>query len=131
MGNSPVAPTNSHQHALDSNPYAFRVEVLDYIPIVSIASGVARVGLGALQVTASVAQDVASFIDFCCHPSQGSSIENGTSLFLHGKANMIRGSIAIWPILGNITLYLYDHSSLAKDWERRVAAISITTAGLL
>jgi|GEM_PF-5905235 len=124
MGVSSVGFTNSDRFDLGKNQRRFRVEVLDYIPMVSMASGATRVAFGALQEVAGLTKDVASFVDFCFHPSRGSSIDNGTSLCLRGKANMMRGSLAIWPILGNVTLYLYDRSSLAKNWERRVAGIT-------
>lgn len=115
--------TNSNPIDLDNNRHTFRAEILDYIPMVSTASGVARAGFGMLQIVAAFALNTASLVDFCLHPSRGSSIDDGTSLRLQGKANIRRGSIAMWPILGNITLYLYDHSSYAKDWERREAAL--------
>lgn len=122
---SSVNITDSNRVDLDNNRRTFRVEILDYIPMVSIVSGVARTGFGALQIYAAAAQSTVSLVDFCFHPSRGSSIDDGTSWYLQGKANMLRGSIAIWPVLGNITLYLYDHSSLAKDWERRQAGINV------
>ncbi len=125
MSISSVGFTNSDR--LDNNLCSFGLEFLDYIPMVSIASGVARLAFGMLQTVAAPIKDVVSFVDFYSHPSGGSSIDNGTSLYVRGRANMIRGSTAMWPILGNITLYLYDHSSLAKDWERHVAGINAAT----
>ncbi len=106
---------------LNNNQPIFRAETLDYIPIVSIASGATRATFGMLQIFVAPMQDVLSLANFCLHPSQGLSIDGDTSLNLRGKANMIRGSIAMCPIFGNITVYLFDHSSSAKNWELRAA----------
>jgi hypothetical protein len=127
---SSLNSTDSDRLDLDINRGILRVEVLDYIPLVSIVSGVARVFFGMLQTAAAAIQGTVSFVDFCFHPFRGSSIDDGNSLYLHGKANIARGSIAILPIVGNISLYLYDHSSLAKDWERRQAGIEAIRIGL-
>lgn len=127
MSVSSINSTDSDHLDLDTHRGILRVEVLDYIPLVSIVSGVARSFFGLLQIGAAAIQGTVSFVDFCFHPSRGSSIDDGNSLYLHGKANIMRGSIAMLPILGNLSLYLYDHSSLAKDWERRQAWIEVAT----
>jgi hypothetical protein len=119
-----ISSANSDRYNLDKNQYAFELKNLDYIPIISIVSGIARTAFGTLQQVAGLAQDTVSLVHFCFHPSADSSIDNNTSLHLRGKANIIRGSIAICPIVGNITLYLFDHSSVSKDWELRLAASS-------
>jgi hypothetical protein len=121
MDTPSVSLANSSRIDPANNQRAFSVEVLDYIPILSIVSGLARFAFGELQMASSAIQDAFS----CFYPSKDSSVRSRSSLYLEGKANAMRGAVAITPILGNISLYFYDRSSLAKNWERRVESFTL------
>lgn len=100
----------------------FRLEVLDYIPLVSTVSGIARSIFGALQLGVGTIQSTVDLVDFCVHPCEKLDKDDGSYMLNQGKSNMVRGSVAMFPILGNIVLYLYDHSRFAKsgdaiDWK--------------
>lgn len=95
-----------------------RLEVLDYIPLVSTVSGIARVMFGAIEATVGVV----------VFPIQlGGRVLNYRSSFVfnQGVANIIRGVIACTPIGGNIVLYFYDHSPVIKRDIRRAAGLDV------
>ena len=101
------------------NPSTFELEVLDYIPLVSLVSGVARTIFGAMQLVVAAVQSTVDLVDFLFHPYDERSGKNdGSYMYNQGRANMARGSVAMVPILGNIALYLYDHSRYAKSGDR-------------
>jgi len=109
---------------LDSKQHTFPVKVLDYVPIISTVSGIARSAFGLLQIATAPVQDVVSFVNYCFNPAQNLNMNNEANrLSLRGKANMIRGSMAMYPIIGNISVYLLDHNC-EKGWELR-GAISL------
>ena len=110
-------PTNTNE-SRSFNPRDFNLKTLDYIPVVSIASGIARFGFGGMQLVASAVQSTVALVDLCLHPTEGSSKNDGTYMYNQGMSNMARGSVAIYPILGNITLYVYDHSRFANTGDR-------------
>lgn len=96
----------------------FRVEVLDYIPIVSTISGIARAVFGVIQAAVGV---VAFPVQLC------GRVTNVRSPFILNKgiANVVRGVIAGKPFVGNIILYLYDHSHVTKRDLRRAAGLDL------
>lgn len=112
--------TNTNQNS-SYNLKDIDLKILDYIPGVSTGSGVARICFGALQTLAAAVQSTVSLVDLCLHPIAGTKISDGTYVDNQGRSNMARGTVAAIPILGNITLYIYDHSRFANlgdkmDW---------------
>jgi len=96
-----------------------RLKTLDYIPLVSAVSGITRSIFGALQMGVGTIQSTVDLVNFCVHRCEK---DEGSYIFNQGKSNMVRGSVAICPILGNIILYVYDHSRFANsgnviDWK--------------
>ena len=83
------------------------VNVLDYIPIISNISGVVRSIFGTIEAVVGIPTfPIELFV-------RATGARN-TFLFVDGIANIIRGSVASTPLLGNVTLYLYDHSPMIK-----------------
>ena len=92
--------------------------VVDYIPIVSIVSGVARGFFGSIQTAVGVLLFPVELISRV-------SGHNHSFIAVHGIANVIRGAIACKPLVGNIVLYLYDHSPRMKlDFQKAVGIIA-------
>ena len=116
MGISAIDSTNSMSSG-SNNLSTSRLEVLDYIPLVSTVSGIARSIFGFLQMGAGTIQSTVDLVAFCVHPYENFDKDDGSYMFNQGKSNMVRGSVAMFPILGNIFLYLYDHSRFAKSGE--------------
>jgi hypothetical protein len=109
--------------AIESDPFfsltGYRVEVLDYIPVVSIVSGVARSIFGFLQMGYSFGKEMVSiFTD-----PLGKHTNDILILYGHGKANVIRGGFVMTPIFGNILIYLYDHSEMKKNCNYKNLAL--------
>ncbi len=78
------------------------LQCMDHIPLVSTVSGVARVAFGLIQTCVGV-------VAFPFQVALRVSNHVRPFILINGFANIIRGSIAIVPIGGNIILYLYDH----------------------
>lgn len=90
-----------------SDPIDSTLAVLDYIPLVSNISGVARVIFGTAE----------TIVGFVAFPVQlGRRVFGYKESFIlnHGVANIVRGVVAQGPVISNIALYLYDHSLLIK-----------------
>ena len=81
---------------------------LDYIPLVSTVSGIARAAFGILQVVIGV---VVLPVQLCARVA---NYEHRYLINL-GMSNIVRSTFAIFPITGNIALYFYDHSQFIKD----------------
>ncbi len=99
-----------------------RLKTLDYIPLVSTVSGIARWFFGAMQMGVGTIQSTIDLVDFRVHRGEKLDRDDGSYIFNQGKSNMVRGSVAICPILGNFVLYVYDHSRFANsgnaiDWK--------------
>ncbi len=75
---------------------------LDYIPLVSSISGVARAAFGLLETTVGVVVLPIQMVQRLCNVQH-------RFLFNLGISNMVRGTISFVPIAGNITVYIYDH----------------------
>ena len=90
--------------SMDSNvPHPFRLEALDYFPLVSTISGIARVVFGTVQAAVGL---VLFPFQLC-----GRVLNYKSSFILgHGIANIVRGFVAMCPVAGNISLYVYDHT---------------------
>lgn len=91
-------------------------EILDWIPIVSIVSGVARAVFGFLQAVVGVFAFPFQLIGRTSHVKK-------PFILIQGFANMVRGSIAVKPIVGNVILYIYDHTSIFKGDLRKSLGI--------
>ena len=98
------------------NLITFRLKTLDYIPLVSIVSGVARWVFGATQIVGGTIQSTIDLV----HVLRTGKLDgdDGSYMYNQGKSNMVRGSVAIWPIVGNIALYVYDNSRFANSGDR-------------
>ncbi len=95
--------TDNLESADLNSPHPFRVEALDYFPLVSTISGVARVVFGTVQAAVGL---VLFPIQLC-----GRIVNYKTPFILgHGIANIVRGCVATVPVFGNISLYIYDHT---------------------
>ncbi len=95
-------------------PPHFEIDTLDYIPIVSRISGLARQLLGLGQTIVGIA----TFPFELAERARVSGNENPPFLAALGISNMIRGSIAKRQIRGNIALYLYDHCDMKEAVQR-------------
>lgn len=83
--------------------HPFRLETLDYFPVVSTVSGIARAIFGTVQTAVGL---VLFPIQLC-----GKILNlNSSFILVHGIANIVRGLVATVPIGGNIALYVYDHT---------------------
>lgn len=91
-------------------------ETLDYIPLVSTVSGIARgvFGIGETIVGAAVfpVQLIRRFCNIR-HPF----------IFNLGVSNIVRGAIAIEPFVGNVILFLYDYSTVKKGFQEATGLI--------
>lgn len=94
------------------------VQFLDYIPLVSVISGVARAVFGIFE----------TLFGIIALPFQLGARAIGRKhpfICIEGVANIIRGVIAIKPIIGNVILYIYDHSKVFKRDIRKAAGIEV------
>ncbi len=86
--------------------------VPDYVPLMSNVSGSIRGLFGVVESVVGVVTlpfELLGRIAFDPRPF----------VLVDGVANVVRGSIAETPILGNVVLYLYDHSVVFKtDFQR-------------
>jgi hypothetical protein len=76
---------------------------LDYIPLVSTVSGVARVAFGFLQTVLGIVMAPVQI---------GQRVlghNKSRFLFNIGISNIVRGDIASAPFIGNFVIYVYDH----------------------
>ena len=95
------------------------LEYMDYIPFVSMVSGVARAVFGIFQA----AYGIVSY-----HWEKNARVLGNKSpfTFVEGIANIVRGIVAAHkPFVGNIALYLYDHSRILKPDIRRAAGLQM------
>lgn len=104
----------------NESPYQnpFRLEVLDYIPLVSTVSGVARAVFGVVETALGAVIFPIELVGRVCRYKQPFT-------FVYGVSNIVRGSIAAEPVVGNIILYLYDHSPVIKRDFRRATGIDV------
>ncbi|HSX13067.1 MAG TPA: hypothetical protein VLE96_01420 [Chlamydiales bacterium] len=109
-----ITSSDSYQDQIISSHFA----VLDYIPFVSIVSGVARNFFGAIQTTVGVILLPVELISRMSGKHQ-------SLIAVQGIANMIRGTIACKPIGGNIVLFLYDHSPHTKSEFQKAVGIIV------
>jgi len=92
---------------LDDDYRSSCIEILEYIPLVSTIVGLARAIFGLAE----------TLIGLLTLPFElaSRSIEHKKPLMvIDGLANIARGLIAAKPIIGNVILYVYDHSSATK-----------------
>ncbi len=75
---------------------------MDYIPFVSIISGVARAIFGAMEVIVGI---FSWPIELFVNVADGS---NHQLIIIQGLANFFRGCVAATPFAGNVYLYVYD-----------------------
>src|SRR5690348_11876662 len=75
---------------------------MDYIPIISIISGVVRGIFGAMEMMVGI---FSWPIELLYDVADGS---NHQLILIQGLANFFRGSVAVVPIFGNVYLYVYD-----------------------
>ncbi len=79
---------------------------LDYIPLVSTITGIARIAFGFIQaVIGLLVIPIEVLVGVC-------SQKNRQFTLVNGLAHVVRGAVATYPIFGNIALYLYDRSRL-------------------
>lgn len=90
---------------------------LDYIPLVSTISGVARVAFGALEVALGAVVLPAQVILRICNVKHRFLLNIGVS-------NIVRGTVGATPITGNIALYIYDHTTTAREDIQNMFGIS-------
>ncbi len=84
----------------------------DYVPLISNVSGTVRIGVGTIEaVVGVVTGPTIELVGRLCGRSK-------PFLFIDGIANVIRGSVAEAPVIGNIALYIYDHSSSKSTFQR-------------
>lgn len=93
------------------------LKVLDYIPIVSTISGIVRIIFGGLETVLGLCLLTVQLIQ------RYYSQKRTPFLFVDGFANIIRGSIAAQPVVGNIVSYLYDYSSTIRRDIRRASGL--------
>lgn len=93
------------------------IDFLDYIPLISSLSGAIRIIVGVIL----------SVVGFFALPSQIFGVVNRKSplIVVEGISNLIRGVIAMKPVLGNIILYVYDHGKILKRDIRKAAGLDI------
>lgn len=94
------------------------LEFLDEIPIVSTVTGAVRQIFGAAEVLLGIPAFPIQLI------GRAYGIKH-SFLIVQGLANIVRGHVAMYPITGNIAIYLYDHSSIVKNDFRRSAGIIV------
>jgi len=97
---------NSNDYEDRERHYPSFFQQLDYIPLVSTVTGVARVIFGVLEAVLGI---LTIPFELIRDAYEG---KNHQYLLISGCANVGRGFVAGWPIVGNIALYLYDHSNL-------------------
>lgn len=87
-------------------------ETLDWIPIVSTGAGALRKVLGCAQVITGVVTIPFEILArvFCSRKEP--------FIMVRGVSNIVRGSIALFPIVGNLTLYFYDHTQFKMNVQR-------------
>jgi hypothetical protein len=89
----------------------------DYVPVVSNFSGTVRGVFGTVEAVVGVV--TLPFEVF----GRTISSQSRPFILVDGIANVVRGTIAETPILGNIALYLYDHSVVLKRDFQQAAGI--------
>jgi hypothetical protein len=120
MNKSEAISTN-HTNSVWNHLSTFEYKTLDYIPGVSIVSGVARMCFGLTQTVYAIGPSTVDLVNFFTTGIENNGKSSGKYIWNQGNTNILRGSIAIWPGIGNITLYIFDQSSYGKldnpiDW---------------
>jgi hypothetical protein len=89
------------------------LNIVGYIPFVSIASGSIRFVGGKVEAIAGLILAALSALPGGCQSAKEQSrrIDHGLELALHGGANMIRGAVESIPVIGNLGCMLYDLSN--------------------
>lgn len=89
----------------------------DYIPVASNISGGVRGLFGTVEVIVGVVTLSFEMIGRMAGRSR-------PLVVVDGVANIVRASVAECPVVGNIALYLYDHSIVFKRDFQQAAGIS-------
>ncbi len=84
----------------------------DYIPAVSNVSGSVRGLVGVAEAIVGIV--TGPTIELAGRMAGRSK----PFLFIDGIANIIRASVAETPVIGNIALYIYDHSSSKSTFQQ-------------
>jgi hypothetical protein len=108
---------NEIQGSLDSSLEKFEhaLNIAGYVPLVSSVSGVIRAVLGKIEVIGGIATGAILAIAalFNPHASQrhaqlNKAAEVAVKYSLHGVANLLRGTIEVFPLLSLVTCLPYD-----------------------
>ena len=91
---------------LGSNHYPSLFQQLDYVPLVSTITGIARIVFGLFEVVLGI---LAAPFELIRDAYTG---RNHQYTLIRGVTNIGRGFVAAWPLVGNIALYLYDHANV-------------------
>ncbi len=85
------------------------IKQLEYIPLVSTIVGIVRIAFGIIETLFGL---LALPLQLIHDAFQGKSHE---FILIDGLANIVRGVVALKPIIGNIILYIYDRAMDQKQ----------------
>jgi hypothetical protein len=89
----------------ESGPIPSFSKQLDYIPFISVVTGVARIIFGILEMVLGIL-----LLPLEVLRGLFTGVNHEFTL-IQGAVDILRGYVAAHPFIGNIALYLFDHSS--------------------